>query len=159
MSRDHAGDGDGGGNGANGDNDSDDAREIESNDTRDVGSGGRADTGGPAPGDPGADEQYCSSCGEIIKKAAEICPECGVRQSPPGGTNTAGSTKDRTTAGILAILLGGLGAHKFYLGDTGLGLLYLCFSWTLIPALVGLIEGIIYLTKTDEEFQQQYVSD
>jgi TM2 domain-containing membrane protein YozV len=53
--------------------------------------------------------------------------------------------------------VGGLGAHKFYLGDVGLGILYLCFSWTLIPALIGLVEGIIYLTKSDEEFQRQYV--
>jgi TM2 domain-containing membrane protein YozV len=115
------------------------------------------DTGGGAADKPAADEQYCSSCGEIIKKEAEICPECGVRQKSPAGGGTASGSKDRTTAGILALLLGGIGAHKFYLGDTGLGILYLCFFWTFIPALVGLIEGILYLTKTDEEFQQQYV--
>jgi hypothetical protein len=32
------------------------------------------------------------------------------------------------------------------------------FSWTLIPAIVGFVEGIIYLTKSDQEFQQQYGS-
>ncbi len=107
--------------------------------------------------DPGPDEQYCSSCGEIIKKEAEICPHCGVRQKPaPGGPT---GSKDRVTAGVLALLLGGIGAHKFYLGQTGLGILYLCFSWTLVPALVGFIEGILYLTKTDEEFYQKYVND
>jgi TM2 domain-containing membrane protein YozV len=106
-------------------------------------------------GTPGPDEQYCSSCGEIIKKEAEICPECGVRQK----SAVSDSSKDRTTAGILALLLGGIGAHKFYLGETGLGVLYLCFSWTLIPAIVGFIEGLLYLTKTDEEFQRQYVSE
>lgn len=105
---------------------------------------------------PGADEQYCSSCGELIKKEAEICPECGVRQSTGAVTS---SSKDRTTAGILALLLGGLGAHKFYLGQTGMGLLYLCFFWTLIPAIAGFIEGILYLTKTDEEFQRIYVNE
>lgn len=119
--------------------------------------GGATDTGGSAAAQPGADEQYCSSCGEIIKREAEICPECGVRQQSAAGGGTASGSKDRTTAGILALLLGGIGAHKFYLGDTGLGILYLCFSWTLIPALIGFIEGILYLTKTDEEFQQQYV--
>jgi TM2 domain-containing membrane protein YozV len=115
--------------------------------------------GNPAEADnkPGADEQYCSSCGEIIKKEAEICPHCGVRQKPAPGSTTG--SKDRVTAGILALLLGGIGAHKFYLGQTGLGVLYLCFSWTLIPALVGFIEGILYLTKSDEEFQQKYVED
>jgi len=65
--------------------------------------------------------------------------------------------KDRAVAGILAILLGGLGIHKFYLGQTGKGILYLIFFWTGIPALIGLIEGILYLIKTDEEFQKLYV--
>lgn len=68
-----------------------------------------------------------------------------------------GCVKDRATAGILAILLGGLGIHKFYLGQSGQGILYLIFFWTGIPALIGLIEGILYLTKTDEEFQRLYV--
>ncbi len=101
------------------------------------------------------DEQYCPSCGDIIKQEAEICPHCGVRNRPPGGNYE----KDRVTAGVLAILLGWIGVHRFYLGDTGLGVLYLCFFWTGIPALVGIIEGILYLTKTDEEFQQRYVKN
>lgn len=116
------------------------------------------DPAGPGAGSdrPGPSEQYCPSCGEIIRADAEICPECGVRKESGGGVATEGS-KDRVTAGVLAILLGGVGAHRFYLGDIGLGLLYLCFFWTFIPALVGLIEGILYLTKTDEEFQRKYV--
>ncbi len=64
----------------------------------------------------------------------------------------------KTTAGILAILLGGLGVHKFYLGNTGMGILYLCFCWSGIPSIVGLIEGIIYLTKTDDEFLREYMN-
>nr|WP_269845493.1 TM2 domain-containing protein [Halopenitus persicus] len=102
-----------------------------------------------------------------------MCPECGVRQgggvaaggaaggaaAGGAGAGAAASSKDRSTAGILAILLGGIGAHKFYLGETGMGLLYLCFSWTFIPAIIGLIEGILYLTKSDEEFQRQYVNN
>jgi TM2 domain-containing membrane protein YozV len=102
---------------------------------------------------PRGDEQYCSSCGDIIKKEAEVCPECGVRQE-----SASSSDIDRTTAGIFAILLGGLGVHKFYMGDTNMGILYLCFSWTFIPAIIGFIEGILYLTKSDEEFQRQYVN-
>lgn len=105
---------------------------------------------------PGADEEFCSSCGEIIKKAAEMCPECGVRIGN-SASEVEGSNKDRTTAGILAILLGGIGAHKFYLNETGMGILYLVFCWTFIPAIVGAIEGILYLTKSDVEFQQKYV--
>ncbi|MFP4038497.1 MAG: NINE protein [Candidatus Nanohaloarchaea archaeon] len=108
-----------------------------------------------AEDEPGPDEQYCSSCGEIIKKEAEICPECGVRQSSGSGSGS----KDRLTAGIFALLLGSFGAHKFYLGNTGLGILYLCFFWTGIPGLIGFIEGLIYLTKSDEEFNAKYVEN
>jgi TM2 domain-containing membrane protein YozV len=66
--------------------------------------------------------------------------------------------KDKTTAGLLAILLGGLGAHKFYLNQTGLGILYLVFCWTFIPAIIGLVEGIVYLTMTDQDFNAKYNS-
>lgn len=99
------------------------------------------------------DEMFCSSCGEIIKKEAEICPKCGVRQNASPSSHRK---KDKTTAGILAVLLGGIGVHKFYLGEIGLGILYLCFSWTFIPSIIGFIEGIIYLTKSDEEFETKY---
>jgi TM2 domain-containing membrane protein YozV len=104
---------------------------------------------------PAADEQYCSSCGEIIKKEAEICPECGVRLRQPYDD----SEIDRVTAGVFALLLGSFGVHKFYMGDVRLGVLYLCFFWTAIPGLVGFIEGILYLTKSDAEFQRQYVEN
>lgn len=107
-------------------------------------------------GSPSPQQKYCTSCGEIIKQKAEICPECGVRQPSPAGAGGT-SNKDRTTAGIFALLLGGVGAHKFYLDDIGLGVLYLCFSWTFIPAIIGFIEGILYLTKSDAEFQEKYV--
>ena len=48
--------------------------------------------------------------------------------------------KNPTTGVVLAFFLGGLGGHRFYLGQTGLGILYVVFVWTLIPALVALIE-------------------
>ncbi|MCS2481807.1 NINE protein [Bacteroides faecis] len=66
------------------------------------------------------------------------------------------SSKSKATAAILAIFLGGLGAHHFYLGKTGLGILYLIFCWTWIPAMIGLIEGIMYLCMSDESFNQKY---
>ena len=63
----------------------------------------------------------------------------------------------KVVAGILAILLGGLGVHKFFLGNTVAGIIMLVLSCTGIPALIGLIEGIIYLTKSDAEFDAIYV--
>lgn len=103
-------------------------------------------------GDRGADERYCVNCGELIYKQADICPDCGVAQPSRG---TAGET-DQVAAGILAILLGGLGAHKFYQGNTRNGVLYLCFFWTAIPAILGLVEGILILVADEEEYQRKY---
>lgn len=50
--------------------------------------------------------------------------------------------KTPSTAVLLALFLGGLGVHKFYMGQTGLGILYLLFCWTYIPAILGLIEAL-----------------
>jgi len=60
------------------------------------------------------------------------------------------------TAALLALFLGGIGAHKFYLGRTGIGILYLLFFWTFIPALISFIEGIIFLTMSDSDFVKKY---
>ncbi len=64
--------------------------------------------------------------------------------------------KNKLVAGILAILVGGIGIHKFYLGRTGAGILSLLFCWTGIPAIIALIEGIIILCQSDEEFCKKY---
>lgn len=60
--------------------------------------------------------------------------------------------------GILAIVIGSLGIHKFILGYTKEGIIQIIISiFTCgIGGLIGLIEGIIYLTKSDEEFYQTY---
>ena len=56
----------------------------------------------------------------------------------------------------LLLILGGLGVHKFYLGNIKEGIIYLLFCWTFIPAVVGFIEGIIYLTMSDDAFERKY---
>ena len=99
----------------------------------------------------GADEKFCSSCGNVIKEKAEICPKCGVRQKSQSEGN-----RSRTTAALFAIILGGFGAHKFYLGKIGQGIVYLVFFWTAIPALIAVVEFIMLLTMTDEKFNEQY---
>lgn len=98
-------------------------------------------------------EKYCIECGAVIRKAAEICPKCGVRQMAPA---FAGTGHSRVAAALFAILLGGLGIHKFYLGRIGQGIIYILLFWTFIPAVVALIEGIVYLTMSDEEFARKY---
>ena len=64
--------------------------------------------------------------------------------------------KSKNVAGILALFLGGLGVHKFYLGNYGGGLLYLLFCWTWIPAIAALIEAIIIFSMKDEKFDKKY---
>ena len=50
--------------------------------------------------------------------------------------------KSTSTALLYALFLGGLGAHKFYLNKTGLGIVYLVFSWSLIPTIIAYIEAL-----------------
>jgi TM2 domain-containing membrane protein YozV len=72
----------------------------------------------------------------------------------------AGADK-KISAGLLAIFLGALGVHKFYLGYTTAGIIMLVvslFSCGTIMGVIGLIEGIIYLTRTDEQFVATYVN-
>jgi TM2 domain-containing membrane protein YozV len=99
-------------------------------------------------------ESYCRDCGTVIHARAEICPKCGVRQK----SMPAAAGRNRTTAAILALVFGGLGVHKFYLGQSGLGILYLLFCWTFVPSIVGFIEAIVYLSMSDEAFSAKYNS-
>jgi TM2 domain-containing membrane protein YozV len=99
--------------------------------------------------------------------------------TPPSGFGAAFSQQQleqakskRVAAGVLGILLGAFGIHKFILGYTAAALIMLIASlaglvlgWCLcVPAIapsvmgiIGLIEGILYLTKTDEEFMRTYI--
>ena len=81
-------------------------------------------------------------------------------------TNLDSNNNDKKIfAGVLGILLGALGIHKFVLGYTTEGVIMLvvsiatCGIGGAVMGIIGLIEGIIYLTKTDEEFQATYVDD
>jgi ribosomal protein L40E len=89
----------------------------------------------------GPDEAFCSSCGAVIKKEAEICPKCGVRQ------RAAAEVSDRwLTVLLLSIFLGGFGIDRFYVGKTGTGVLKLltaggCGVWWLIDVILIITES------------------
>ena len=61
--------------------------------------------------------------------------------------------KNKYVAAILAILLGNFGIHKFYMGKTLIGIVYIVFSWTCIPAIIGFFQGITYLFIKEEKFK------
>ncbi len=89
----------------------------------------------------------------------ELFPSARTSQVPPpiqSFTPTTASGKSRVSAALFALLLGSFGAHKFYMGQTGLGIFYLLFFWTAIPGIIGLIEGILYLAMSDQEFVRKY---
>jgi len=97
------------------------------------------------------DSVHCRECGTDIARSAANCPNCGARQS-----GNSSNKKSRAAAILLALFLGGVGAHKFYLGSAGMGLLYLLFFWTFIPAIIAFVEMIFYILMTDEDFHEKY---
>lgn len=95
---------------------------------------------------------YCQGCGKEMHESAQACPSCGA---PAAGTNTTGG-KSKVVAGILAIFLGAFGIHRFYLGNIGLGILYLLFFWTGIPGIAAFIEGLVFLCGDEQKFNAKY---
>lgn len=96
----------------------------------------------------------CPGCGVILHKDAPQCPQCGILQPDMAAKPTG--AKNRVIAIVLALLVGGVGVHKFYLGRIGQGILYLVFCWTFIPSIIAFVEAIIYVTMSDEAFTKKY---
>ena len=67
--------------------------------------------------------------------------------------------KDKTAAGILGLVLGWLGIHQFYLGSMGTGIILIVLTIVtcgFLGSVLGLIEGILILTMSDEDFNHRY---
>jgi TM2 domain-containing membrane protein YozV len=101
---------------------------------------------------------------EAAAEFAELFLNPSVPPHHPSSANTASSrASDKIAAGVCGILLGSFGVHKFILGYTRAGLIMLlvtlltCGVAAVVMSVIGLIEGIVYLTKTDEEFVRIYV--
>lgn len=114
---------------------------------------------------------YCPNCGNQCSASQAVCLKCGSSLGARGvgsseaviidgndeynGGSVVGNYS-KQTAGILGLLLGGLGAHKFYHGSFGLGILYIVFIFTFVPAILGFVEGIMYLTMDQAEYDRKY---
>lgn len=114
---------------------------------------------------------YCRKCGKQIYETDAFCPHCGASQKGGDAPVTSnidananintnpqvgGMSQKRLAAALFAFFLGGLGIHKFFLGQIGMGILYLLFCWTGIPIIVGIIEGILYICMSDADFEAKY---
>lgn len=126
----------------------------------------------------------CPQCGAPIDSVATLCKFCGAEVAVPpqpqpqppqyqqpqyqapqyvppqviiqNQVPVYSSSRNKVVAAILAFFLGGIGVHKFYLGQGGMGVLYLLFCWTFIPAFIAFIEAIILITMSDESFNRKY---
>jgi TM2 domain-containing membrane protein YozV len=65
------------------------------------------------------------------------------------------SAKSKPAVTLWAIFLGGFGAHKFYMGSWGWGIVYLVFCWLYIPFIIALVEWIRYVLMSDDEFHSK----
>ena len=120
-----------------------------------------------------AEAKKCRHCGEWVARACSgcetplrgewaargVCVECQgagkslTRRQP---ALVVAEPKSKGAAALSAFFLGGIGAHRFYLGNPFAGLFYLIFCWTFIPSILGLGEGIRLAVMDEDEFHRRY---
>ena len=122
--------------------------------------------------------RYCTKCGAVNDDSAQYCTNCQTPLTAPAGggyqpmqsvNQGAGAMTDwkamgadkKITAGICAILVGWLGVHKFILGYTTEGVIQLVLGILTcgLTNIISIVEGVIYLTKSDEEFVRTYIQN
>lgn len=117
--------------------------------------------GAPAP----ANAAKCEYCGAVLAQNTAQAPQAPQAQpqyiyvQQPGVLHPERASwpeKNKLVAGLLALFLGSIGVHKFYLGQSGKGVMYLLFCWTYIPTILSFIEGLTILCSSDEKFQNKY---
>jgi TM2 domain-containing membrane protein YozV len=122
---------------------------------------------------------FCTKCGAQNEDYAQICAQCqaplpqvgGYQPIQPPSPMYGGQIQDwqargankKIAAGICGLLLGPLGIHKFILGYQTEGIIMLlvsllsCGMLAIVMQVSGIVEGITYLTKSDEDFVRTYV--
>lgn len=123
---------------------------------------------------------FCTKCGAQNEDFAQNCSQCGTPLphiggyepiQPPAPMYGSGGLQDwqargankKLAAGICGILVGSLGVHKFILGYTTEGVIMLlvsllsCGILAFVMSIIGIVEGVMYLTKSDEDFVHIYI--
>lgn len=134
----------------------------------------------PTPGSPVPHVQ-CPACRQWVLHGTVACPYCATALMPAAPLAYVNSNqapvqqviiqnspapdylpvgyrprKEKTTAGLFALLLGGFGVQHFYLGNTAAGIFSIVFCWTYVPAIIGLIQGIMLLCMNEQDFHVRY---
>lgn len=100
---------------------------------------------------------FCHNCGAETSQQQEVCIRCGARLPSVSSLSLgAPGEKTRIVAGLLGILLGGFGIHRFYLGYTGIGIVQIIVTICTfgLGALWGFIEGVLILVGTFNKDKQ-----
>ncbi|WP_256261121.1 TM2 domain-containing protein [Shewanella sp. NIFS-20-20] len=102
--------------------------------------------------------QLCSQCGATIAHCDLVCHQCQCDFSLDAlaGVDPSVRPKSQQLTAWFSLLLGGIGAHRFYLGQPLKGSLYLAFCWTLIPSLVGCVDAFKTITMDPVQFKLKY---
>lgn len=118
--------------------------------------------------DPRKGGNFCHNCGSQTHSEQIVCIRCGVSLSTKSTKSDSEEQKiekkDKFVAAMLALFLGGLGIHRFYLGDPMSGVIRLIITFVgafiiigpFITAIWALIEAIQYLCMSDREFERMY---
>ena len=122
--------------------------------------------------------RYCTKCGAQNDDLAQYCSNCQTALGPLSGGGyqpmqtvnpgpvmnwQAMGADKKLGAGLCGILLGGFGVHKFILGYQKEGWIMLlvsvlsCFMLSAVMHVIGIVEGVMYLTKSDEDFVRTYI--
>lgn len=101
---------------------------------------------------PKAEKKFCNNCGVSTNANQAICTSCGVSLAGSG-------KKSKSTALLLSLFFGTVGAHKFYMGSWGWGIVYVVLTLTIfliwIPLVLSVIEDVRLIMMSDDEFQRK----